>query len=410
MFALGCQQEAEKPKRADDAAAHGARWHPDVDRSQAGTSRPADELATLPADWDRIGPGPIGSPVVFVNGKTLTVSEVLEPIIDELARQAKALSDRDYRESVVKLVRNQMDYQVSLLLVYDEAQKQYGDKKFQEAFDKHVDEQIKSMLQHRFGGVRARYEAHLKAMDMTADEMKERLKREIMVREFLHERFRPMLKEPPRRELFSYYQGHLADYTAPEKTELLLIEAPIEAELGKPLATASLPEVATARQQARSRLSRAREELESGVDFATVARAYSRGPMAQQGGNWGEIAPGSLTKRWAQPAEMVFKMQPGQMSGIVEADEMFFIVKCGRKTPSQRLSFEEAQRKITEHLLEEQFTRLRNEYIGNLLDRATIKKRPEFFQALLAAVPRQERAAEGADARERGRSGDAETR
>lgn len=44
------------------------------------------------------------------------------------------------------------------------------------------------MINTRFGGVKARYEAHLKAMDLTFKEMKERTKRQMMVSQFLRER------------------------------------------------------------------------------------------------------------------------------------------------------------------------------------------------------------------------------
>jgi len=390
----GCKEKAVGPKRADDLAAHTKHYHPDVRRQNPAATEPSaearpesDPTATQPTGNFFAG-GPAGSPVMFVNGESVTVPQILEPIIDELARQSRALSEKDYRDSALRLVRNQIDFQISTLVVYREAKKTYGSDKAQEAFAKRADELIKERINEQYGGIYARYESHLKALEITPAEMKERFKKEAMVKEFFRVRFKPMLREPPRREVLRYYQDHLSDYTTPEKAELLLIELPIEAELRKPIKQAGPQELAGARERARQRMKRAREELESGVDFAAVAKAYSKGAKARQGGSWGEIGPGALTNRWAKPAEVLFTMQPDQISDVIETEEALFIVKCGSRTPAAQLSFEEAQKKIMDSLVDEQFSRLRNEYIRDLLTRATVEKRIEFFRAVLYAVPR----------------------
>jgi parvulin-like peptidyl-prolyl isomerase len=386
----GCNDKDPGPKRADDKEAHAHRYHPAVTRDTGGAplTRPAETAPAEPSYNPAATPGPVGSPVMFVNADCITIPEILEPILDELTKESRALSERDYGESVIRLVRNQIDFQVSTLVVYQRAKNKYSDKKIQEAFDKEVDRRVQDIINDRFGGVFARYEAHLKALDFTLSDMKDRVKRQIMVQEFLREQLRPMLQEPPRRELFKYYQAHLAEFTTPEKAELLLIEIPLAEELGKSPALASASELAAARQKARGRLARAREELESGIDFATVAKAYSRGALASEGGAWGEVSRGALAKRWAKPGEVLFTLKPGQVSDIVDTDESLFLVKCGKRTPAHQTSFEESQRKVVDRMLEEQFVRQRTDYIRNLLESATIRKDREFLAAVLAAVPK----------------------
>jgi hypothetical protein len=382
-----CQDNSEKPKRADDKLAHSPHYHPDI--SHGAASRPTSQPDLPDPEGDIFsGQRPIGSPVMFVNADTVTVSDILEPIIDELSKQSAALNEKDYRESVLRMVRNQIDYQTGVTLVYQEAKKPYGDKKFQEVFDKRADELVKELIANRYGGVKARFEAHLKSLDLKAADIKERLKRETMIREYFRERFKPMLNEPSRRELMRYYQEHLAELTTPPKAELLLIEVPIASETEKPLSLASAEEKAQARQKALARCARAREELESGVDFASVARGYSKGPHAEQGGSWGEISPGALTKRWAKASDVLFTLKEGQISEIIDAEDAFFVVKCGKYTPAHQASFEEAQRKMMENLVEEQFNTLRNNYVAELHQKANIRNRPEFFLAVLSASPR----------------------
>jgi hypothetical protein len=393
LFA-GCKAKPEGPKRADNDAAHKAHYHPDVQRSNVSGERVAtSEPASRPTATrfaDLIEAGVIGSPVLFVNNQTITIPEVLEPIIDELQRQSRVLSERDYTDSVLRSTRDQIDYQISTLLVYQEAQPKYNDKKIQEAFDKRADELVKDIINVKYGGVRARYESHLRAVDYTPQDAKERIKRETIVREYLRDRFKPMVHEPPRYQLSQYYDEHLADFTTPERAELFLIEAPLDAEIQKDLKEATPEEREEALTKARGRIQRAKEELESGVDFAAVARSYSKGASAAQGGAWGEITRGSLTKRWAKPGEVVFTLEPGQFK-VIETDQAVFLVRAGKRTPASQASFEEAQKKIIDQIVDEQFNQHRSEYIRTLLTNATINKRPEFTQALLAVVPRPPR-------------------
>ena len=345
-------------------------------------------MTTRPADLFT-GPGPVGSPVLFVNGDPLTVQDVLEPIIDDLNRQARRLRRRDYNDYLARRLPEEIRNRVSRLVVSQRAKDTYPEEAHK-IMDAKADDMIKDVINRRFGGVHARYEQHLKAFDFTVADMKERAKRQILVTQFLRDRFLPRLQEPPRRELMKYYQAHLDEFTTPATAELFLIEVPIQVELDKPTSEATGDEIAAARGLARAQLDRAREELNSGVEFAAVAKLYSRGIHRVNGGAWGEISPGALKKRWAGPAEVLFTLEPGQISDVAETDESVFIVKCGRKTPGNRLSFEEAQAGITTRLKNEQYDRMTHRYISDLLRRATIDDRQQqgFFFAVAAAAPR----------------------
>lgn len=385
----GCDKPKTGPKRADHAAAHSTYYHPDVQRRPTGqpeTAASRPEAATQPVDF-RFGRDPAGSPVMFVNGENLTVADVLEPIIDDLAPRSRSLSENAYRDFLVRRVVEQISMEISRIMIYQEARKTFPDK-LDEAFAKEADKIIQEVIANRFGGVKARYEAHLKALDLTLPEMKERAKRQVMVGNYLRERFKPMIQNPPRSELLKYYQQHRDEFTTPAKAELFLIEIPIEAELGKPLTSALPDEMAAARERALNRLVRAREEIESGIAFADVARQYSKGLQAARGGEVGEISPGALTGRWARAAEVLFTLEEGQMSDPVDTPEAVFLIKCGKRQPAHQARFEESQSQIMNRLMDEQFNSLQRRYILELEAKATVRKRQEFTLAVLSAAPR----------------------
>ncbi|HSW47166.1 MAG TPA: peptidyl-prolyl cis-trans isomerase [Phycisphaerae bacterium] len=387
---VGCDQKPAGPKRSDHEAAHTPRFHPDVPRADAtGTTAPATAHAvTQPSDITFADLGLVGCPVLFVNSETVTVQEVLEPIIQDLTQKAASMPLAGYRNHVFRTVNNQIDFVISMIVLNQEAKDKYSDEKQQQAFDKEADRLARDVVNRRFGGVTTRYEAHLKALGLTMDDIKARAKRQAMVTQFLHDQFKPMATDPSRRELLRYYQTHMDEFSSPPRAQLLLIEIPLDKLLDKPLHRASRDEVQRARSEARVQLARAREELESGVDFASVARGYSKGIRAGQGGDWGEITPGSLTGRWAKADEVLFTLRPGQVSDVVDAGDAMFLIKCGSFTPGHKLGFEEAQEKIIVRLADEEFNRRRDEYVMDLLNKATIRKRQEFFEAVLATVPR----------------------
>lgn len=383
----GCDKPKEGPKRADHAAAHTDRYHPDFDRA---SNRRGTASASAPADSEPVatsGPGPAGSPVLFINSESVSVPEILEPLLPELEKDAKTLSPQLYYTSLRRAVKRQIDLHVSTLLLYQEAKTFYPEKAM-EALDKEADKRIKEIVTDRYQGVYARYEAQLKAMDLNPDDVKARIKRQILVTQYMRDKYKSLLREPPRRDLLKYYQDHQDEYTTAERAELLLIEVPVETALGKPRNLATSQEIEAARKKAVAQLRRAREELESGVEFPAVARAYSRGIKDAQGGSWGEVSPGTLQGRWAKAAEVLFTLSEQQISDVIEADEFVFLVKCGKRTPAQRVSFEEAQPKIIERIKDEQFSKLSQEHVESLLDKATVRPLPEFTEAVLAAAPR----------------------
>ncbi|HDH07731.1 MAG TPA: hypothetical protein ENG89_01790, partial [Candidatus Moranbacteria bacterium] len=78
----------------------------------------------------------------------------------------------------------------------------------------------------------------------------------------------------------------------------------------------------------KSKIEDAGKELESGKDFSDVARDYSDGSTAQDGGGLGwttkeQLIPGL--------AESVFNIEEGERSGIIESELGFHIVKVEEK-------------------------------------------------------------------------------
>lgn len=379
------------PKRADHEAAHRRGYHPDVARRAASTApatRPAGDtdLSDLRPASRRL----VGKQGLRVNNDIILVHDVLEPIIEDLREKARILSPADYDRHVRTAVRDQIHRQIHHAVVYQEARHAFPSDEIQKLFEQEAEDMIRHVQMTQYGGLQARYEAHLASLGMTMSDARERARRHAMVLGYLHKRFMPLQREPTRRELERYYRANLARYTTPAKAELFLIEVAIQGENGRRITAATPPEAAEeARRRAFAKMERIREELLSGVDFAEVARTYSDGLRAAGGGAWGEISPGDLTQRWAKPAEVLFTLRENELSEVVETPDALFLVKCGAYTPETRLSFEEAQKDIVGRLVDRQFEEWSSTFVSGLVERAAISEQDwiAFAQAVLAACP-----------------------
>lgn len=390
----GCKQADRGPKHADYQVAHTAHYHPDVHRDASGhaTSQPAS--TTQPTDF-RFGGGPLGSPILFVNAQAITVPQVLEPLYDDLCKNACTLSEGSYRNYLIQEVARQINDEISAVIIFQEAKKTFPDKA-DEAFGKEADKWITDVINNQYGGVYARYEEHLQAVGITSTEMKERTKRRMMIAQYLHEHFKPLLREPTRAELMKYYAEHKADFTTAARAEMFIIEVPVSAVLKKTPSAATSAELAGARMDALAQIRRAREELESGVDFGTVARQYSQGLQAVRGGAVGEVSPGSMTGRYVPACIALFALEEGQVSQPIETPEAAMLIKCGRKTPEHQGTFEECQNQIRAQLMKDQFQELQRNYILAMEAKSVIGQRDEFMLAVLSAAPRPPQYATGA--------------
>ena len=91
-------------------------------------------------------------------------------------------------------------------------------------------------------------------------------------------------------------------------------------------------------------------ELEAGVDFGEVARIRSIGPSGPDGGFQGELSredlPGAL-------ADVVFALEEGEWSELLEADYGFRIFQVERFLPDETLSLQVAAPSIRSRLVAE---------------------------------------------------------
>ncbi len=337
----------------------------------------------------------VENPVLFVNDDVISVQEVLDPLWTKLEKAAKEMSRGEY----VNLRRTELQRRVVLLidqvLAYGEAKKEIPDE-MEPAITKAVDETEQNRINAEFDGRFSRYQAYLEEHSQDREDIRRRIRREIVVRRYLTDKFLPLVRPPTRRQLLKYYQKHPEEFTEPLRMEMFLIDVPYWKFLEGGSAEdreALWPKLRgrrriEARRAAVQHMERARQELTSGIPFEAVARSYSFGPNASKGGVWGPVTEGGLTGRWARAAKALFELEAGQLSDILRHDEGLLLIKAGKRFEKRVIPFLEAQPIIEEKLVKQQQKELEDDLLLKLRKKGTRGELIPFFKALYEAAPK----------------------
>lgn len=161
-------------------------------------------------------------------------------------------------------------------------------------------------------------------------------------------------------EIEAYYQRHIDQFTEPEEVELAEILLLTE---GKE------------KDQVRTRTEEALQRLRNGAPFEEVAREFSEGPTASRGGGIGTFRRGSM----AAPLEaVVFELEEGQTTNIIETDYGLQIVKVLERQPTRVKPLEEVRLQIQTALYESKAGPELQSFLENLRDESYIYIAPKY--------------------------------
>lgn len=125
-------------------------------------------------------------------------------------------------------------------------------------------------------------------------------------------------------ELLAHYDAHREEYQRPASVRLhqILVQE-------RPQAVAVI------------------EALDRGEDFAEVAARFSQVPIRPLGDEEGRLAREDLPEAFA---DLIFELEPGTISGIIDADYGFHIFEIVERLPASDVPFDEVAGKIRQVL------------------------------------------------------------
>ncbi|MFO1021334.1 MAG: peptidylprolyl isomerase [Planctomycetales bacterium] len=144
--------------------------------------------------------------------------------------------------------------------------------------------------------------------------------------------------DPDRSEMLAYYDDHRDEYAFPAtvKWQQILVKSSKHGSS----------------EGARKVIDEAAQALLDGKSFTEVAREYSEGPTANDGGIYNWMKAGSLVDKELE--KKLFQVPVGEVSPVIEAKDGWQIVVVLNRKAAGHLKFEDKQKEIKNILMQKQ--------------------------------------------------------
>ena len=164
-------------------------------------------------------------------------------------------------------------------------------------------------------------------------------------------------------EVQKYYDGHKTDFVRPEQVALRSIEVNTA---GK-----SDAEIAELKKKADTALQR----IKDGEDFGEIAKRYSDGTTAKQGGYLGIYKRGELSK---QLEDVVFAMKRNQLTDVMETRQGFLIMQVLEHYDEGEQTLTTVSDEIRNKLYDQKLEPALRDYLKTLREQSYVVVKPGY--------------------------------
>jgi len=182
------------------------------------------------------------------------------------------------------------------------------------------------------------------------------------------------------QEIQQYYDQHKADMERPEQVRLseILISTQTAQGVKTGKGETALPERPTpdAVEQAQAKADQVYEMLKKGGNFEELAKKYSNGPTAANGGDLEYFKRGTLSK---ELESKVFDLQAGQYTEPIRTNQGFVILKVTEHQTAGVPSLKEVQTEIQEQIYLTKMQPALRDYLTKLREQAYIDIKPGYL-------------------------------
>jgi parvulin-like peptidyl-prolyl isomerase len=189
---------------------------------------------------------------------------------------------------------------------------------------------------------------------------KSRLKKEAELQlgmEKLLEKINGTVKAPSDAEIEVHYQSHLEEYMLPPTIRAAHIVKHVHN-----------PSEQSAAEEA---LAGAKQAMDAGESFEEAAGRYSDCP--ENSGDLGYFSPGQMVQIFD---DVVFQMQPGQVSDVFKTEFGYHIAKVYDRKPPAAVPLEQVKDRVRKKIIEEREQAALENYLDELRLQAVIQEIP----------------------------------
>lgn len=287
--------------------------------------------------------------VAVVNDEIITLTELQEAAQPLLRRTQGTRRGEDLQAGQQQILEN---------LILQRLQLQEARKQGLSASPSEVASALEDLKRQNNIKTDEELKAALSRERLTLEQLKKGLEEQIILAKLINKEIRSKVIIT-EEEIQRYFEENRERFKRAAEVKLrhLLIAVPKEASAEK---------VAEAKKRAEEALS----AVQGGADFAEVAKAYSDGPTAKDGGELGRMKREDLNPELAKAA---FELPIGGVSGLIRTPAGFNIIQVEERTADPYMSLAEAKESIRAALFEERSQATMKEWWSALKAKASIE-------------------------------------
>jgi peptidyl-prolyl cis-trans isomerase SurA len=334
-----------------------------------------------------------GIPAAFVIGTALLASSAV-------AQTHPAVPQSAYGGVTVEDIVAHVNDQVITQSDYDRAQKQVDDEAkqrgetMQQISEQHkdllrglIDQQLwiskakeldingDTELVKRLDEIRKQYnletmedlEKAAKEQGYSFEDFKANLRNQIITQEVMRQEVGRRVNFTPG-EVERYFNEHKQDYTRPESVQLSEIL----------VSTGPDPDDQAKIAAGKAKADDIEAKLHAGGDFSQLAKSFSDGTTAADGGNFGTFHKGDLAKVFEDPT---FDLKSGQYTDPIRTKQGFVIFKVDQHIPGGVPAYKDVEQDVEQNYYVSRMEPAMREYLTQMREEAYIDIKPGFVDS-----------------------------
>jgi peptidyl-prolyl cis-trans isomerase SurA len=212
-----------------------------------------------------------------------------------------------------------------------------------------------------------------KEQGVSFEDFKANIRNQIITQEVMRE-------EVGRRVQFTqgevqrYFDEHKQDYAKPESVELSEIL----------VSTGPDPDDAAKTAEGKAKADDLEAKLHAGGDFVQLAKSFSDGTTASEGGAFGNFHKGELAKVFE---DATFGLKPGQYTDPIRTRQGYIIFKVDQHNPGGVPEFKDVEQEVEQNYYESRMEPAMRAYLTEMREEAYVDIKPGFVDS--GASPKQ---------------------
>ncbi len=196
-----------------------------------------------------------------------------------------------------------------------------------------------------------------KQQGVSYEDFKQNIRNQIITQEVMRQQVGARIQFTPG-EAEQYYEQHKQQYTQQESVRLSEIM----------ISTGDDPDQAKL-DAAKAKADDVESRLRAGSDFAQLARNFSDGPTAPQGGDLGQFKRGALAKLLE---DATFSLKEGQWTDPIRTRQGYIVLKVTQRVGGGPAPFKDVQQQVEETLYMERMEPAIRSYLTKMREEAFI--------------------------------------